>query len=66
PEVSEDVNAMLAPLRRRRGLYEGDDDAILDILKAGCARAIEVAEETLAMAKDAACLKFFDRKLRYR
>ncbi|MCZ6612679.1 MAG: tryptophan--tRNA ligase [Planctomycetota bacterium] len=66
PEVAEAVNALLAPMRRRRGLYEGDDDAILDILKAGCARANEVAEETLAMAKDAACLKFFDRKLRYR
>ncbi|MCZ6542325.1 MAG: tryptophan--tRNA ligase [Planctomycetota bacterium] len=66
PEVAEAVNALLAPMRRRRGLYEGDDDVILDILKAGCARANEVAEETLAMAKDAACLKFFDRKLRYR
>ncbi|MCH8342571.1 MAG: tryptophan--tRNA ligase [Planctomycetes bacterium] len=66
PEVAEAVNALLAPMRRRRGLYEGDDDSILDILKAGCARANEVAEETLAMAKDAACLKFFDRKLRYR
>ncbi|MCZ6811729.1 MAG: tryptophan--tRNA ligase [Planctomycetota bacterium] len=66
PEVAEAVNALLAPMRRRRGLYEGDDDAILDILKTGCARANEVAEETLAMAKDAACLKFFDRKLRYR
>ncbi len=65
PEVAEAVNALLAPMRRRRGLYEGDDDAILDILKAGCERANEVAEETLAMAKDAACLKFFDRKLRY-
>ncbi len=66
PEVAEAVNALLAPMRRRRGLFEGDDDAILDILKAGCERANEVAEETLAMAKDAACLKFFDRKLRYR
>ncbi|MCH8151958.1 MAG: tryptophan--tRNA ligase [Planctomycetes bacterium] len=66
PEVAEAVNALLAPMRRRRGLYEGDDDAIIDILKAGCERANEVAEETLAMAKDAACLKFFDRKLRYR
>lgn len=66
PEVAEAVNALLAPMRRRRGLYEGNDDAILDILKAGCARANEVAEETLAMAKDAACLKFFDRELRYR
>ncbi|MCH8164709.1 MAG: tryptophan--tRNA ligase [Planctomycetes bacterium] len=66
PEVAEAVNALLAPMRRRRGLYEGDDDAILDILKAGCERANEVAEETLGMAKDAACLKFFDRELRYR
>ncbi len=65
-DVAEAVSTLLEPMRRRRGLYEGDDDAILDILKAGCARANEVAEETLAMAKDAACLKFFDRKLRYR
>ena len=45
--------------------YEGDDDTIMDILKDGCQRANITAEQTLAMAKDAANLGFFNRELRY-
>ncbi len=65
-EVAEAVNRLLEPMRERRARYERDDDAILDILKSGCARANEVAEKTVAMAHEAACLKFFDRELKYR
>ncbi len=65
-EVAEAVNGLLEPMRRRRAKYAGDDGAILDILRAGCRRANEVAEETLALAKQAASLKFFDRELRIR
>ncbi len=36
----------------------------MDILRAGCTRANEIAEETLALAKEAASLRFFQRELR--
>ncbi len=62
-EVAAAINDLLEPMRKRRAGYEGDDDVVLDILRAGCKRANEVAEETLAMAKEAACLKYFDREL---
>ncbi|MHC4416530.1 MAG: tryptophan--tRNA ligase [Planctomycetota bacterium] len=58
-EVAEALDDLLKPMRARRARYEGDDDTITDILRAGSARANAVAEETLAMAKEAACLKFF-------
>jgi tryptophanyl-tRNA synthetase len=65
-EVAEAVNALLDPMRQCRAEYEGDDAPVIDILRAGCAKANAVAEETLALAKEAARLKFFDRELRYR
>jgi tryptophanyl-tRNA synthetase len=64
-EVAEAVNALLAPMRDRRKQYEGDDAAILKILKDGCARAIDASEKTLALAKDAAKYGFFARDVRY-
>ena len=63
-EVADAVNALLDPMRERRARYEGDDGAIMDILKAGSIRANEIAEETLDLARQAASLKFFDRELR--
>ena len=63
-EVAEHINALLEPMRERRAEYEGDDDVIVDILRDGTKRANVVAEETLAMAKDAAGLGFFERELR--
>ena len=63
-EVAESVNALLEPMRERRAVYEGDDDAIMDILRAGSSRANEVTEETLDLARRAAHLKFFDRELK--
>ncbi len=65
-EVADAVNALLDPMRQRRAEYEGDDAPVIDILRAGCTKANEVAEETLALAKEAARLKFFDRELRLR
>ena len=62
-EVAEALNKMLEPMRERRRLYEGNDAAIIDILRDGCQRANRVAEETLAMAKDAAKLGYFSRRL---
>ncbi|MBX3373059.1 MAG: tryptophan--tRNA ligase [Phycisphaeraceae bacterium] len=65
-EVAEAIDALLAPMRERRARYEGRDDRILEILRAGCTRANAVCEETLSLAKEAAGLRFFDRELRYR
>lgn len=62
-EVAEALNALLEPMRERRRQYEGNDDVVIDILRDGCTRANRVAEETLAMAKDAAKLGYFTRRL---
>ena len=53
-------------MRERRARYEGDDAKVLDILETGCTRANHAAEQTLAQAKKAARLSFFDRELRYK
>ncbi len=62
-EVAEALNALLEPMRERRRQYEGNDGVVIDIVRDGCARANVVAEETLAMAKDAAKLGYFTRRL---
>jgi tryptophanyl-tRNA synthetase len=62
-ELGAAINEMLEPMRERRAKHEGDDDYIIDILKSGTAKANAIGEETLAMAKDAAGLGFFKRKL---
>ncbi len=64
-EVADAVNRLLAPMRERRKQYEGDDGAILKILKEGSERAIATTEETLALAKDAAGAGFFARTVTY-
>jgi tryptophanyl-tRNA synthetase len=64
-EVADAINELLEPMRQRRAEYEGNDEPILEILKDGCARANARAEETLAMAKEAAKLSFFERRLEY-
>ena len=60
-ELGAAINELLEPMRERRAKYEGDDDAVIDVLKSGTIRANAIAEETLAMAKDAAGLGFFKR-----
>lgn len=62
-EVAEALNRLLEPMRERRRPFEGNDDAIIDILRDGCVRANRVAEETLAMVKHAAKLDYFPRRL---
>lgn len=64
-EVAEWINRLLEPMRERRSAYEGRDDTILEILRAGCEQANRVAEETLALAKEAASLGYFKRDLRF-
>jgi tryptophanyl-tRNA synthetase len=64
-EVGEAINAMLEPVRERRTALDGPggDDTVIDIIKAGTARANAVAEETLWRAKEAMRLDFFRRDL---
>lgn len=58
------INAMLDPIRQRRKQFEDRPDEVLDILRAGTARANAVAEETLGLAKKAMKQDYFSRQLR--
>ena len=64
-EVAAAINALLEPMRERRAKYEGNEDLVMEILKAGCARANIVAEETLARVKSKANLVSWPRALAY-
>ena len=64
-EIAESISDLLAPMQERRAQYEGDDDTIIDIIRDGTARANVKTEETLAMAKEACGLNFFDRSLSF-
>ena len=63
--VIEAVNELLEPIRARRAEYEkpGGDDLVIDVIRAGTAQANAIAEESLAMAKDAMGLGFGARSL---
>ncbi|MCK4874195.1 MAG: tryptophan--tRNA ligase [Phycisphaerales bacterium] len=62
-EVGDAINELLDPMRERRAQYEGNDDIIIDILRDGTRRANELAEDTLASAKQAMRLDYFPRTL---
>lgn len=60
-ELAEALNAFLDPIRARRA--ELTDADALEVLRAGTAKANEVAEQTLWQAKQAAKFDFFPRSL---
>ena len=64
-ELGAAINELLEPMRERRLKYEGNDDEVIDILKAGTTQANAVGEETLARAKEAALLGYFTRRLEF-
>jgi tryptophanyl-tRNA synthetase len=66
-ELAVAINTLLEPMRARRAEFEkpGGDDLIIDIIRAGTARANLVAEETLHMAKQAMKLDFGKRSVRW-
>ena len=64
-EVAAAINELLEPMRERRARYEGRDDLVLEILKAGCERANRLAEATLERVKDRANLVAWPRRLAY-
>ena len=53
-------------MRERRAAVGEDDARVLEILRAGSARANVLAEDTLERARKAAGLHFFPRTLSYR
>ncbi len=67
-EVAEAVNQLLEPMRKRRKAYEGQagERRIIEIMREGTARANELAEETLWLAKRAMRLDYFPRRLSIR
>ena len=60
------LNDFLDPIRTRRRHFEERPDDVLAALKQGSARANEVAEQTLAMAKKAMHQDYFARSLSLR
>ena len=63
--VIEAVNALLEPIRERRAALEGPDgeERVVEIIRAGTARANAVAEDTLWRAKEAMGLGFWERSI---
>jgi tryptophanyl-tRNA synthetase len=59
----EVLEAFLSPIRERRAAFASRPDDVIEILRAGTARANACAEETLALAKRAMRQDFFPRKL---
>jgi tryptophanyl-tRNA synthetase len=60
------LNAIIEPIRTRRKQFEQHPGEVLDILRAGTARANVVAEETLYLAKKAMKQDYFPRTLTLR
>jgi tryptophanyl-tRNA synthetase len=65
-KLVEVLNALIEPIRARRRHYQARPDEVLDILRAGTARANVVAEETLWLAKQAMKQDYFARRLEIR
>jgi len=64
-EVAAAISELLEPMQERRAQYEGDDAMVIDIIRDGTKRANVRTEETLAMAKEASGLGFFERKITF-
>jgi tryptophanyl-tRNA synthetase len=62
-KLVEVLESLIAPIRERRKNFEQRPDDVIDILRAGTARANAVAEETLALAKKAMKQDYFSRAL---
>jgi len=56
------IDETLEPIRQKRKVYEKDIDTVYDILKEGTKKAKETAAKTLAKAKEAMKLNYFDNK----
>lgn len=56
------MQQMLKPIRQRREEYAKDKGALLEMLKKGTERAVEVSNETLAQVRNAIGINYFDDK----
>ena len=63
--VIDAVNELLDPIRERRARLEGPagDAEVLDVIRAGTAKANQIAEETLWRAKEAMGLGYWKRRI---
>jgi tryptophanyl-tRNA synthetase len=64
-EVAEAIDGIVGPIREKRAQFDSPagEEKIVEIIKAGTARANEIAEETLYEAKKAMRLDFGARSL---
>jgi tryptophanyl-tRNA synthetase len=62
-KLVEVLVAIIDPIRTRRQTFEKDPAQVLEILRTGTAKANEIAEETLTLAKQAIKQDYFPRKL---
>ncbi|MGP1347521.1 MAG: tryptophan--tRNA ligase [Phycisphaerales bacterium] len=65
--VIDAINTLLEPMRERRATLEGPDgdERVIETIRQGTAKANEVAEQTLALAKQAMSLNFGRRKVEW-
>lgn len=56
------MQEMLAPIRARREEFEKDKEALLDILKKGTERAIEISNNTVEEIRNAIGINYFNDK----
>lgn len=54
------ITALTEPMREKRSYWEAHEDDMIDILKLGTQRGCEEGEKTLALVKDAMCLRYWD------
>ena len=55
------LNNLLDPFRERRAYYEAHMNEVRDALESGTARARAVAQETIALVRDAMAVNYLDR-----
>jgi tryptophanyl-tRNA synthetase len=61
-KLVEVINALLEPIRTRRGHYEQRPADVIDALRLGTRKANAIAEETLALAKAAVKQDYFGQR----
>ncbi len=57
--LNEALQAFLEPVRQRREMYAQDPQGVMQILKKGTEKTLEVAERTLQEVRQAMCLDYF-------
>ncbi|OGL79162.1 tryptophan--tRNA ligase [Candidatus Uhrbacteria bacterium RIFCSPHIGHO2_12_FULL_54_23] len=58
-KLADVLTAFLSPMQTRRSRYEKDPSLVDDILRAGTARAKQIAEETMALVRERMKIDYF-------